>query len=165
MENTIGPDMCVACGDGLVNVRVGAIIIKDGKALMVKCQFADYCYSVGGRIKFGETAEQAVVREVFEETGCTLSVDRLGYVSEVYFINDNPKAFGKPVYELALYFYMTVPAGFELKTDHIGDGVECFQWVSADASETLYPNFIREAIASPKPYVIFDTRDDRALRE
>ena len=161
MEHRIGPDMCVPCGDGLVNVRVGAIIIRDGKALMVKSQYGDYCYSIGGRIKFGETAEQAVVREVFEETGYTLSVDRLGYVSEVYFINDNPKAFGKSVYELALYFYMNVPEDFALASDHIGDGVEHFQWVAPSDPVTLYPNFIREAIRDPKPYVVFDTRDDR----
>ena len=161
MENTIGPDMCVPCGDGLLNIRVGAIIIRDGKALMVKSLYGDYCYSVGGRIKFGETAEQAVVREVFEETGCTLSVDRLGYVSEVYFINDTPKLFGKPVYELALYFYMRVPEDFEPKADHIGDGVERFQWVAADDPITLYPNFIRDAIRDPKPYVVYDVRDDR----
>ena len=157
----LGPDLCVPCGDGIVNVRVGAIIVKDGKALMVKSGFGDYCYSVGGRIKFGETAEQAVVREVFEETGYTLSVDRLGCVSEVYFINDSPKAFGKPVYELALYFYMNVPEDFALKSDHIGDGVERFQWVAADDPITVYPDFMREAIADPKPYVVFDTRDDR----
>ena len=161
MEHQIGPDMCVPCGDGLINIRVGAIIIRDGKALMVKSLFGDYCYSVGGRIKFGETAEQAVVREVFEETGCTLPIDRLGYVSEVYFLNDNPKAFGKPVYELAMYFYMNAPDDFEPKADHIGDGAEKFRWVEPDAPETLYPAFIREAIADPKPYVVFDTRDDR----
>ncbi len=161
MEHQIGPDMCVPCGDGLVNIRVGAIIIRNGKALMVKCQFADYCYSVGGRIKFGETAEQAVVREVFEETGVHMTVDRLGFVSEVYFINDNPKQFGKPVYELALYFYMNVPEDFALASDHIGDGVERFQWVAPSDPVTLYPNFIREAIRDPKPYVVFDTRDDR----
>ena len=164
MENTIGPDMCVPCGDGLVNIRVGAIIVRDGKALMVKSLYGDYCYSIGGRIKFGETAEQAVVREVFEETGRTLSVARLGYVSEVYFYNDSPKAFGKPVYELALYFYMNVPEDFALASDHIGDGAEQFRWVAPDAPETLYPNFIREAIADPKPWVVFDTRDDRAPR-
>ncbi len=164
MEHQIGPDLCLPCGDGLVNIRVGAIMIRDGKALMVKSILGDYCYSVGGRIKFGETAEQAVVREVFEETGYTLSVDRLGYVSEVYFLNDNPKAFGKPVYELALYFYMNVPDDFALKADHIGDGVEKFQWVAPDDPVTLYPDFIREAIRGPKPYVIFDTRDDRGLR-
>ena len=30
------PDMCVPCGDGLVNIRVGALIVKDGRMLMVE---------------------------------------------------------------------------------------------------------------------------------
>ena len=29
-------DICVRCGEGVVNIRVGAIIIKDNKVLMVK---------------------------------------------------------------------------------------------------------------------------------
>ena len=58
--NETGPDMCVPCGDGILNIRVGAIIMKNGKALMVKSKFGDYCYSVGGRIRFGETAAEAV---------------------------------------------------------------------------------------------------------
>ncbi len=41
----------------------------------------DYLYSVGGRVKFGETAEQAVIREVFEETGTEMEVDHLGFYS------------------------------------------------------------------------------------
>jgi 8-oxo-dGTP pyrophosphatase MutT (NUDIX family) len=161
MKNDFGPDLCVPCGDGLLNIRVGAIIIRDGRALMVKSKFGDYCYSVGGRIKFGETAQAAIVREVFEETGYRLSVDRLGYVNEVYFINDNPKDFGKPVYELAFYFYMNAPADFMPADDHIADGEEPFVWVSPDEPFTLYPDFMREAITDPKPYVVFDTRDDR----
>lgn len=153
--------MCVPCGDGLLNIRVGAIIVKDGRALMVRSKFGDYCYSVGGRIKFGETAEQAVVREVFEETGALMTVDRLGYVSEVYFINDNPKEFGKPVYELAFYFYMNVPEVFTLLSDRIVDGEEQFAWVTPDDPRTLYPNFMREALTDPKPYVVHNVRDDR----
>ena len=43
METILGPDLCVPCGDGLLNVRVGAIIIKDERALMVKSKFGDYC--------------------------------------------------------------------------------------------------------------------------
>ena len=49
-------DMCVACDNGILNIRVGAIIMKDGKILMVGNERANYLYSVGGRIKFGETA-------------------------------------------------------------------------------------------------------------
>ncbi len=161
METIPGPDMCVPCGDGLLNIRVGAIIIRNGKALMVKSKFGDYCYSVGGRIKFGETAEQAVVREVFEETGQKMTVDRLGYISEVYFYNDGTKHFGKPVYELAFYFYMYVPEDFALMSDHLGDGEEKFVWVAPDEPKTLYPHFMREALTVPKPYVVHDVRDDR----
>ena len=43
--------------------------MKDDRFLMVENDRFDHLYSVGGRIKFGETAEEAVVREVFEETG------------------------------------------------------------------------------------------------
>ena len=59
-------DMCVVCDDGFLNIRAGAIIMKAGKLLMVSND-RDYLYSVGGRLKFGETAEEAVVREVLEE--------------------------------------------------------------------------------------------------
>jgi len=39
------PDMCVPCGEGLVNIRVGALILKDGKILMVESS-RGYLYSV-----------------------------------------------------------------------------------------------------------------------
>ena len=66
-------DMCVVSDDGILNIRVGAIIMKDGKILMVGND-RDYLYSVGGRVKFGETAEEAVVREVLEETGVQMKL-------------------------------------------------------------------------------------------
>lgn len=57
-------DMTVQCDNGLINIRVGAIILKDGKFLMVGNHIRpEYLYSVGGRIKFGETAEEAVIRD------------------------------------------------------------------------------------------------------
>ena len=71
-------DLTLPAADGYVNVRVGAIIIKNEKLLMVGSQDFDYYYSVGGRIQFGESAEQAVRREVLEETGWELEIDRLG---------------------------------------------------------------------------------------
>ena len=78
-------DLCLSCGEGILNIRVGAIIMRDGKILMVGNENADYLYSVGGRIKFGETAEEAVVREVLEETGIKMEIDRLGFVHENFF--------------------------------------------------------------------------------
>ena len=53
-------DMTVPCADGIINIRVGAIIMKNGNLLMVGGDSADYLVSVGGRVKFGETAEKAI---------------------------------------------------------------------------------------------------------
>ncbi len=99
-------DMTVPVGDGFINVRVGAIIMRDGKFLMVGNDRADYLYSVGGRIRFGETAEEAVVREVSEETGVLMEPDRLGFIHENYFYGDSPSNKGKLVYEISYFFYM-----------------------------------------------------------
>ena len=78
-------DMTVPCEDGLINLRVGAIIMKNGQILMVGNDIhPEYLYSIGGRIKFGETSEEAIVREVLEETGVKLEIDRLGFVHEIY---------------------------------------------------------------------------------
>lgn len=68
-------NICLTCDGGVVNIRAGAIIVKDGKFLMVGSERVNYLYSVGGRIKFGETAEEEVVREVFEETGIKMEFD------------------------------------------------------------------------------------------
>lgn len=108
----MGSDMTVKCDNGLINIRVGAIIMQNGKILMVGNRRSDYYYSVGGRIKFGETAEEAVIREVQEETGVRLEVDRLGFIHENYFMGDDPGRVGKLIYELSFYFYMKVPHDF-----------------------------------------------------
>lgn len=67
-------DMCVVCDDGILNIRVGAIIMKDGNILMAGND-RDYLYSVVGRVKFGETAEEAVVREVLRKQAFILIID------------------------------------------------------------------------------------------
>ena len=56
-------DMCIACDDGILNIRAGAIIMKDGKLLMVGNE-RNYLYSVGGRIKFGETVKHFTSRSI-----------------------------------------------------------------------------------------------------
>ena len=105
----MGVDITVPCGDGIVNGRVGAIRLKDGKFLMAGNRRFDYLYSVGGRIQFGETAQEAVIREVREETGRELELDRLGFVHESFFQADFGAHRGKLFYEIAFYFYMKTP--------------------------------------------------------
>ena len=156
-------DMTVPSGDGLVNLRVGAIIMKDGKLLMVGNRYHNYLYSVGGRIQFGETAEEAVVREAEEETGVRLDIDRLGFVHENYFYGDMPWNERLLIYEVAFYFYMRVPEGFEpVCKSVIEDGTEEFlEWVSPDEPRAIYPEFFREALKRPEHTVKHFVTDER----
>lgn len=157
-------DMCVPCENGLINLRVGAIILKDGKLLMAGNRIRpEYLYSVGGRIKFGETAEEAVIREVFEETGVRMEIDRLGFVHENYFYGDDPSKAGKLVYEISFYFYMKVPKDFSpVCVSFTEDGHEEFlQWIDPKAPVRYYPGFFRDEVAHPENGVRHFVTDER----
>ena len=156
-------DMCVTCDDGILNIRVGAIIMKDGKILMVGNGRSNYLYSVGGRIKFGETAEEAIVREVYEETGVKLEVDRLGFIHENYFYGDAPTNLGKPIYEISFFFYMKVPKTFAPISCSFteGDSKEFLKWISLDDDIKLYPTFFRTELKNPTDGVKHFVTDER----
>ena len=156
-------DLTLPVGNGLVNIRVGAIIMKEGKLLMAGNDREDYLYTVGGRIKFGETAEEAVVREVFEETGVHMDVDRLGFVHENFFYGDAPSNKGKLIYEYDFYFYMKVPADFApgSMTFMEGDSEEKLIWIDPEEDRRFYPEFFRTELKESSPYVKFFTTDER----
>ena len=157
------PDMCIPCGEGFVNIRVGAIIEKDGKLLMVGNEDVDYVYSVGGRIQFGETAQQAVVREVWEETGVTMEVERLAFVEENYFYADTPSKMGKLIYEIGYYFYMKVPADFSpvCLSSTMDDQKEFLRWVGAEDKIQMFPDFFTYLPRCSDSGVQFFSNDDR----
>lgn len=65
-------------------VGVGAVVVKDGRVLIVKRAHAPLAGTwtiPGGRVEFGERLEDAVQREVREETGLDVVV---GPVVEVF---------------------------------------------------------------------------------
>ena len=156
--------MTVPCGDGMINIRVGAIIIRGGKFLMAwNDAHPDYYFSVGGRLKFGENAEEAVVREVYEETGVRMEVDRLGFIHESYFYADGFSAKDKLIYEISFYYYMKVLKDFSLPCDSFteGDHTEYLRWVAPDEPLTVYPEFFRTELVHPEREVKFFRNDER----
>ena len=159
----MGNDLCIDVAGGVVNIRAGAIIMKDGKFLMAGNPRSDYLYSVGGRVRFGETAAEAVVREVREETGRTLEIDRLGFVTEDYFIGDSVAKMGKLIYELGYYFYMKTPADFEPVCGSFtedGSG-EFLVWVAPEEGRKLYPLFFNDELRHPEQTVKHFVTDQR----
>ena len=156
-------DMCVACDDGILNIRVGAIIMKDGKLLMVGNERANYLYTVGGRIKFGETAEEAIVREILEETGVKMEIDRLGFIHENYFYGDSTTNLGKLIYEISFYFYMKVPSDFAPISESFTEdnSREHLRWVALDEDIKMYPEFFRTELKNPIDTVKHFIKDER----
>ena len=56
--------------DPNLKTRVGAVIVREGKLLLIhrRKKGAEYWVLVGGKVEDGETVEEALVREVKEET-------------------------------------------------------------------------------------------------
>jgi len=149
-------DLTIPAGDGLLNIRVGAIIRRGGKVLMVSNPAVSYFYSVGGRLRFGETTEEAVEREVFEETGVRMKVERLGFIHENYFTGDSGFAIGLPIHEIAFFFYMDVPADFEptgASYTNLGDR-EKLEWIDPRTeTRAFFPRFFKDELQNPCPTV------------
>lgn len=78
--------------DGMkLNIRTGIMIIKDNKILLHKNDNKDnYCLP-GGGVQFLETSEEAIIREIKEETGLDIKVDSFVSTIESIFEKDGIK--------------------------------------------------------------------------
>lgn len=54
-------------------IRIAAIIVRDGKLLMLKGRGHDELWTPGGKIEIGESEEDCLRRELREEIGAELS--------------------------------------------------------------------------------------------
>lgn len=63
-------------------VRVSAVILKEGKILLIKRRKDKFFCLPGGRVEFGETLELALKREILEETNQKITVGPLLYLRD-----------------------------------------------------------------------------------
>ena len=143
-------DISFVTGVGKFNYRACAVIISDGKLLAMHDERSPYYYLPGGRVRMGETAEAAVVREVREELEITAKILRPLWLNQAFFTEDVD---GLRYHELCLYFLMDISC-----TDLLSRGerfilperqhTHTFEWLPFDRleKEYFYPLFLKKAI-------------------
>ncbi|MBQ7760885.1 MAG: NUDIX domain-containing protein [Clostridia bacterium] len=132
------------------NYRVCGIIINNNKLLAMKDGRSPYFYLPGGRVQFGETAENAILRELREELSIDARIVRPLFLSQSFFNEDVTKI---DFHELCLYFLIDISHTSLPFEDFLGTETakkQQFYWLDFDTVKKsyLYPLFIKDRIDS-----------------
>ena len=126
------------------------MMIADGKILAMRDERSPYYYLPGGRVKMGETAENAVIREVGEELSIVPEIDRPLWLNQAFFTEDVDHL---RYHELCIYFLMNISntdllSRGEKFTVKEGQRTHVFEWLEFDRlkDEYFYPLFLKTEI-------------------
>lgn len=142
-------DLTFKSPEGAFNYRVAAIIVNDGRLLVLQDEGIPHDYLPGGRVHLGEPAEAALARELREELDIVLPLHRLVFIAESFFT-----LMGTRYHELCLYHLMDAPtellARGESFTRAEGNEVHHFRWVRFEELRgmSFFPIFLKERIFS-----------------
>ena len=98
----------------------------------------------------GETAEDAVLREVFEETGVHYEIDHLAVIHENFFNDNNGTLKGFNCHEISFYFLMKSRGTQELHSNSTTHGVkEEMYWIPIKDLDKYkaFPSFLKEYLS------------------
>lgn len=130
--------------------RAAAIIMEDDCVLFAGNEHEDCYYSIGGGVHMGERAEDAVIREVFEETGVHYEIDHLAVIHENFFHETRGILKGLNCHEVSFYFLMKPRGTKELHSDSYTFGVkEEMHWIPIKDLDKYkaFPSFLKDYLS------------------
>ncbi|MBQ8909145.1 MAG: NUDIX domain-containing protein [Clostridia bacterium] len=125
--------------EGAFKLRVCGIIKKDNKYLISNCDNCSFWSYPGGHVTLGETTQNAVLREVYEETQIECSITKLLATVELFFERDD----GKPFHEIGFYYLLSPTNNLPLSNFSIEENdngkirQHQFKWVEMEELETI----------------------------
>ena len=144
--------------------RAAAIIVEDRCVLFAGNENEDYLYSIGGAVHMGERAEDAVRREVLEETGVEYAVDHLAVIHENFFNENTGSLKGMECHEIALYYLMKPRGAKVLHSDSYTMGVrETMHWIPIEkiGQYKAFPTFLKDYLLSDHDGIEHIVTDER----
>lgn len=135
----------------LFSFRVAGLILHEGHVLVQQIPGEDYWAMPGGRAEIGETSEQTIVREMQEELGCRVRVERLLWSVENFFGDADYR-----YHELGFYYLLTLEDDFPFHPEEIvhtvidGPTAVQFRWLPATRDDfeqhRVFPLFLRDGV-------------------
>lgn len=142
-------DIKIKNKNGNFKFRVGGIIKKGDKYLVVRMNRNDFYCLVGGHVGLGEDTQTAVVREIKEELCKDVKVVALSAIIENFFTNKK----GKRFHELCFAYNLEVLEDIEIKDfvrieNDNGEMVRLeFKWLTLDEMRKSFrPAILVDAI-------------------
>lgn len=137
-------------GNVRFNYRVAAVIIEKGKILINQMgSNPEFWFPPGGRAELLETSEESLRREMREELGEEVRIERLLWIAETFFDLDNFH-----FQEIAMYYLVNLPVDSPVRNQsalhHFAEGeTQCVcKWHDLNKLDeiVLFPIFLREAL-------------------
>jgi ADP-ribose pyrophosphatase YjhB (NUDIX family) len=124
-----------------IGIRPATIIIKNEKLLLVKSEYEGNTFYLlpGGGVEFGETIEEAAIRETLEETGEKIEIIKPVYINE--YIDNKDRS--KRVVNI-LFLSKVIKEDKTKLTDDNGK-IKNIEWIGLDNLKNidLKPDFLK----------------------
>ncbi len=129
---------------GKFNYRVAGVIVQGSKILCQQVAADSNYFLPGGRVAFGERAEDAILREISEELGAEATILRQLWLHENFFTEETTL---QRFHEICLYFLLEVP-GLPQGQLQASEGI--YSWLPLESlpHTPIYPRFLREALGN-----------------
>lgn len=134
--------------NGVFNFRVAGILFHDNKVLIHRGIEDDFYALPGGRVELLEDTETTIIREMEEELGIQVEIERLLWVCQSFFnLGDNK------YHEICFYYLINCGNKESITKEDVflvseNDKTFEFKWVPINEieKEPFYPTFVKNRL-------------------